>query len=925
MKASKTSYVYNAHPEYIDSLYKSFQEDPASVDHGWRKFFEGFEFAQGTNGKVSASGAISSQQLKEFDVVNLIEAYRTRGHLFTKTNPVRERRKYLPTLEVSNFNLADEDLDTVFQAGVAIGIGPASLRDIIEHLQVTYNESVGAEYMFIRSPDRLGWLQERMESSRNHPNFTPEEKRYILNKLNQAVVFENFLHSKYVGQKRFSLSGGETLIPALDSIIEKGSQLGVTEFVIGMAHRGRLNVLANILGKSYEDIFAEFQGAAFENALFAGDVKYHLGYSNSRTTLSGKQVHLSVVPNPSHLEAVNPVVEGVVRAKIDKRYGGDANKIVPIHIHGDAAIAAQGIVYEVAQMSQLEGYYTGGTIHLVINNQVGFTTNYLDGRSSTYCTDVAKVIQAPVFHVNGDDVEAVVHAIVMAMEYRQKFHSDVFIDILGYRKYGHNEADEPRFTQPKLYEAIAKHNDPRKIYYNELLKAGDIESGISQEMEREFQTQLQYRLEEAKEKDNTSAISAFKADWHGFRKPEDSDFEQSPATGVAEKDLRRIAEKIFVLPKNRKIFRKIQKLYKERQQRFEEGNNLDWAIGEALAYATILDQRFPVRLSGQDCERGTFSHRHAVLLDLDTEEEYIPLNKIHSDQGTFTVYNSLLSEYGVLGFEYGYASAHPKGLTLWEAQFGDFANGAQIIFDQFISCAEAKWKRYNGLVMLLPHGYEGQGPEHSSARIERYLTLCARNNMFIVNCTTPASFFHVLRRQVSVEYRIPLVIFTPKSLLRHPACVSPVQDFTDGRFQEVIDDPQADPQKVKRLLLCSGKIYYDLLERKQEKKHDDVAIIRLEQLYPLPQKQLKAITDRYKKAERFFWVQEEPENMGPWTFIRRKLKFIKTDLISRDESASPATGFHKYHQAEQNEIVDLAFNEKSELRTRVAFHDQDEI
>ena len=764
-----------------------------------------------------------------------------------------------------------------------------------------------------------------MESSRNHPNFTAKEKRYLLNKLNQAVVFENFLHSKYVGQKRFSLSGGETLIPALDAIIEKGSQLGVSEFVIGMAHRGRLNVLANILGKSYEDIFAEFQGAAFESALFAGDVKYHLGYSNNRTTLNGKQVHLSVVPNPSHLEAANPVVEGVVRAKIDKRFGGDVDKIVPILIHGDAAIAAQGIVYEVAQMSQLEGYHTGGTIHLVINNQVGFTTNYLDGRSSTYCTDVAKVIQAPVFHVNGDDVEAVVHAIVMAMEYRQKFHSDVFIDILGYRKYGHNEADEPRFTQPKLYDAIAKHKDPREIYSDHLLKAGDIENGISQEMESEFQDQLQLRLEEAKEKLKTSDISTFKVDWHGFRKPGDDDFEKSPDTSVPAKKLKSIAEKIFVLPENRKIFRKIKKLYKEREDRFQEGKSLDWAIGEALAFASILDEGFPIRLSGQDCERGTFSHRHAVLLDLDTEEEYIPLNTIHSQQGKFTIYNSLLSEYGVLGFEYGYASAHPRGLTLWEAQFGDFANGAQIIFDQFISCAEAKWKRYNGLVMLLPHGYEGQGPEHSSARIERYLTLCAHNNMFVVNCSTPASLFHVLRRQVKVNYRIPMVIFTPKSLLRHPACVSPVKDFTSGGFKEVLDDPAANPKKVKRLLLCSGKIYYDLLERKLENKREDVAIIRLEQLYPLPQKQLQAITDKYTKAERFFWVQEEPENMGAWTFIRRKLKFIKPDLISRNESASPATGFHKYHQAEQAEIIDLAFDENSKHQTRVAFRDQDDI
>ncbi|MCB9087947.1 MAG: 2-oxoglutarate dehydrogenase E1 component [Calditrichae bacterium] len=906
----KLSYLSNAHPEYIESLYQDYRKDPQSVDAGWRKFFEGFEFAQLGNGKPAAAGVAGERQ-KEVQVLNLINAYRTRGHLFTQTNPVRKRRDYKPGLELEQFTLSEADLDTVFHAGSEIGLGPAKLSDIIEHLKTTYCHSIGAEYMFIRIPERVKWLQQKMESSRNIPHFSLEEKRHILDKLNQAVVFENFLHTKYVGQKRFALSGGETIIPGLDAIIQKGSMLGVQEFVIGMAHRGRLNVLANILKKSYQDIFTEFEGAEYEEAVFEADVKYHLGYSSNVMTASGKKVHLSLAANPSHLEAVNPVVEGMVRAKMDKRYDGDAKKIVPILIHGDAAISAQGIVYEVIQMSLLDGYHTGGTIHLVINNQIGFTTNYLDGRSSTYCTDVAKVTHSPIFHVNADDVEAVVYAILLAMEYRQTFHTDVFIDFLGYRKYGHNEADEPRFTQPRLYKAIAKHPDPREIYSNKLVAGGSVAEGLAKEMEKEFQDLLQYRLNEAKSKRSPVSISAFKVDWKNYRRPADEDFRESPETGVAEADLTAIANKIFQIPREIEAFRKIRKVYEDRQSRFQQRTQFDWAMGEALAYGTLLNDGVPIRLSGQDCERGTFSHRHAVVVGEETEEEYIPLNNISKTQEKFKVYNSPLSEYGVLGFEYGYATAQPKGLTIWEAQFGDFANGAQIIIDQFICCSESKWKRYNGLVMFLPHGYEGQGPEHSSARIERFLSLCAQNNMIVANCTTPASLFHLLRRHLTYPFRIPLVLFTPKSLLRHPECVSPIEAFTGGtRFREVIDDDYVKPGKVSRVLFCSGKIYYDLREKQRSGERKDVALVRLEQLHPFPETQLKLVIERYPKAKEYFWVQEEPENMGPWGYLRRKFKLVRTRLIARAESSSPATGISLHHQQEQQAIVDHAFGEE---------------
>jgi 2-oxoglutarate dehydrogenase E1 component len=904
-----TTYLGNADVTAIDQLYQQFLDNPNQLDVSWQKFFEGFDFARTDEFIPNKSGAIADSTdgnalRKEFAVLSLINGYRTRGHLFTNTNPVRERRHYTPTLDLENFGLSAADLETTFHAGTEIGIGDASLKKIVEHLNDTYCRSVGAEYKYIRHPEVIKWLEEKMESSKNAHPFTIDDKRHMLQKLNEAVAFENFLHTKFVGQKRFSLEGAETTIPALDAVIEWGADMGIKEFVIGMAHRGRLNVLANILKKSYEDIFNEFEGKEFEIS-FDGDVKYHLGYSTDVVTSNGKNVHLSLTPNPSHLEAVDPLVQGIVRAKIDTQNGSE-DEIASILIHGDAAVAAQGIVYEVVQMSLLDGYRTGGTIHLVINNQIGFTTNYIDARSSTYCTDVAKVTLSPVFHVNGDDVEAVVYTIKLAMEYRQKFHRDVFIDILCYRKYGHNEGDEPRFTQPLLYKAIAAHANPREIYNEKLLSQGAIEANLAKEMEASFRTMLQQDLDEAKKREKTKVTTQPEGAWKNLRFAEDKDFDASIDTSVDKKTFLKIGNSIAKLPTDKKFFNKISKLFNDREAMLTGNGKLDWAMGELMAYGTLLEQGFPVRVSGQDVERGTFSHRHAVVRVEESEEKYTPLNNISKEQSKFYIYNSLLSEYGVLGFDYGYAFTAPNSLVVWEAQFGDFANGAQIIIDQYLSSAEDKWRRMNGLVMLLPHGYEGQGAEHSSARLERFLALCAEYNMQVANCTTPANFFHLLRRQIIRDFRKPLVVFTPKSLLRHPKCVSEIVDFTTGGFKEVIDD-NSKAADVKKLVFCSGKIYYDLLEKKETDKRNDVALVRLEQLYPFPKKQVDAILKKYNKAASIIWTQEEPENMGAYNYLLRIWKGVTFTNISREESASPATGSHKAHDKEQKALIEKVF------------------
>lgn len=897
------SYLGNSDVNAIEGLFIQYQNDANSVDKTWQDFFKGFEFARTS---FDSDGATIPENVsKEFKVISLINGYRQRGHLFTRTNPVRQRRSYEPNLDLANFGLSDKDLETVFHAGTEIGIGDAKLKDIIDHLRQTYCQSIGVEYLYVREPKVIKWLQERMEKNRNTPTYSKEEKIDILRKLTKAVVFENYLHTKFVGQKRFSLEGAEAVIPAMNSLMERGADMGVIDYVIGMPHRGRLNVLTNIMKKSYMDVFTEFEGRPSEDALFDGDVKYHMGFSSDQISDNGISVHMSLTPNPSHLETVAPVAEGIIRAKIDGRHKGDYSKACSVMLHGDAAVAGQGIVYEVLQMSQLDGYKTGGTIHYVVNNQVGFTTNFTDARSSTYCTDIAKVVLCPVFHVNGDDVEALSFVSELAMEFRQTFHRDVFIDILCYRKHGHNEGDEPRFTQPLLYKAIAAHPNPKEIYVAKLVAENSEFAAAAKEIEQSFKKELDDNLELAKKAVSVKITSYLEGNWTGVKMSDSDDFDESPNTAISEKLFLEIANQITELPKDKKFFNKIQKVFDDRKNMISN-DSYDWAMGELLAYASLLKEGFPVRFSGQDVERGTFSHRHAVIKVEDSEEKYTPLNNINST-AKLSIYNSLLSEYGVLGFEYGYAFAAPNTLTIWEAQFGDFFNGAQIIIDQYLTSAEYKWRRMNGLVMLLPHGYEGQGPEHSSARIERFLQACAENNMQLVNATTPAQQFHVLRRQLERDFRKPLICFTPKKLLRYPSCVSKLKDFTESKFIEVLDDT-ADVKKVKRIAFCSGKVYYDLIERREKEQCDDIAFIRLEQLYPFPTKQVNAILKKYKNAKDYLFVQEEPENMGPWRFIDKNLRSLNLKYIGREEAASPATGFAKRHASENEEIMVSIFS-----------------
>lgn len=896
----KFSFLGALHTGMIEEMYQNYLQDPKSISEEWSSFFQGFDFAK----EVYSEEDIPQIFQKEFKVINLIDAYRKSGHLFTQTNPVRERRQYSPTLDYKNFGLEDSDLEVEFQAGEQVGIGASKLSDIINHLDQVYCQSIGVEYMYVRDPKEIDWIKNRLHKNSNTPKFEAEQKKHILNKLNQAVAFENFLHKKFVGQKRFSLEGAESLIPALDALVEYSSDLGVEEFVMGMSHRGRLNVLANIFNKTYKEIFSEFEGKLYEDDNISGDVKYHLGFTSMQKCSNGNNIKLNLTPNPSHLEAVDPVVEGITRAKLDSKYGGDVKKILPILLHGDAALAGQGVVYEVIQMAQLDGYQTGGTIHIAVNNQVGFTTNYLDARSSTYCTDVAKVTLSPVLHVNGDDVEAVVHALQLAVEYRQKYQKDVFIDLLCYRKYGHNEGDEPRFTQPKLYEAISKHKNPREIYKEKLMNEGVVETGIAKELEKDFQDLLQDRFDEAKEIKKAKITRFLKQEWSEVKRNFIPEFKGSNATNIGQDKLKELAKYLYDIPEADKLFKKTRKLLSDRKKMVEVSDKLDWAMGELLAYASLLDEGHDIRLSGQDVERGTFSHRHAILKVEQSEEEVCPLNSI-STTANFEAYNSLLSEYGVLGFDYGYSITRPNTLTIWEAQFGDFSNGAQIMLDQFISCAEDKWKVMSGLVMLLPHGYEGQGAEHSSARLERYLQMCAKYNMQIVNCTTPANFYHAMRRQLKREYRKPLVVFTPKSLLRHPKCVSSITDLADGKFEGIIDDT-VNPKSVDRLVLCSGKIYYELLDRREKEAVEDVALVRVEQLFPLDKQSIIELVEKYN-AKELVWAQEEPENMGAWTFILSELRTLGIDVIAREASAATATGSSKTSAAEQNELINKVF------------------
>ncbi|MBL7944695.1 MAG: 2-oxoglutarate dehydrogenase E1 component [Flavobacteriales bacterium] len=913
----KYSYLSNVDSAWLDDLYQQYQQDPASVETGWARFFEGFEFAKSVQGEgdstlTATKGAPSpggnERFEKEFKVIDLINAYRQRGHLFTKTNPVRDRRKYAPPLDLETYGLANSDLDTVFSAGNEVGIGPAKLRDIVALLEQTYCESIGAEFKFIRNPEKVRWLQQRMESTRNVPVFTIEQKKEILEKLNEAVVFERFLGKKFIGAKRFSIEGAEALIPALDTVIEHGAELGITEYVIGMAHRGRLNVLANTLRKSYDQIFSEFEGKDYEDQLVEGDVKYHMGYSSMLKTNSGKDVRLTLAPNPSHLETVGPIMQGISRAIIEHDDDFAKGITAPILIHGDAAVAGQGVVYEVVQMAGLKAYEVGGTIHIVVNNQVGFTTNYIDARTSTYCTDVAKVTQCPVFHVNGDDAEAVAYTMKLAMDYRQKYGTDIWVDILCYRKHGHNEGDEPKFTQPLLYKKIAKHPDPRAIYTQKLIDSGvEGAEDLARQMEESFTQMLDDRLSEAKQVRVGRITNFMEERWKGFKRAEPKDFLKSPATGVKKEVLQLIGEKLSSLhPDGKQFFSKLEKILGDRKRMMETGQ-LDWSMGELLAYGSLLVEGHPVRFTGQDVERGTFSHRHAVVKVEDSEEEFIHLKHIQEGQALLQIYNSLLSEYAVLGFEYGYALARPNALTIWEAQFGDFVNGAQIVLDQYLCCAEEKWGTQNGVVLLLPHGYEGQGAEHSSARMERFLQSCADLNMVVANCTTPANFFHVLRRQLAWDFRKPLVVFTPKSLLRHPRCVSALEEFTTGGFQELIDDATADPKAVRTVIFTQGKVHYDLAEHREKNGITDTALVRLEQIHPLPVEQMRAVYEKYAKAERYIWVQEEPLNMGAWQYIAMNATDVKWEVIARPASGAPATGSSKRSANQQIAIIEQAF------------------
>ena len=926
------SYIANADVAALDAIYQQYKQDPTSVDESWQNFFKGFEFHQAYSGNGQSTGtnaaaakpagittASAEHTRKEMEVVHLIRGYRSRGHLLSKINPIGPRKDRKPMLDLADFNLSEADLDTVFEAGIELFGEAATLRKIVDALKKVYLGKIGFEYLYIRDRQAKNWLRKKIEQE--YLNFEPsrEQKLRIFEKLNEAVNFENFLHTKFLGKKRFSLEGGESTIPALDIVINRGAELGVEEVVIGMAHRGRLNILTNILQKPYEQVFNEFEENVQLDAYTDGDVKYHMGYSSQVETPEGKRVSLKLMANPSHLEAVNPIVTGYARARADAHYEKAAvkpndrddiyDKILPIIIHGDAAIAGQGIVYEVTQMSNLPGYYTGGTLHFVINNQVGFTTDFEDARSSIYCTDIAKIIDAPIFHVNGDDPEAVVYTMKLATEFRQEFNRDVFVNMICYRKYGHNESDEPRMTQPTMYKVIDTHPNTREIYLQELMERGEADAKFSEELKKEFEGELQDLLAKVKQKQLPYQKPKLEEDWEKLRRSVPEDFEQSPVTGIPTATLEKIGKALSTVPNGFKPLKQIEKVLEERRAIFALEKPFNWSVGELMAYGAILDEGRIVRITGQDVQRGTFTHRHAVLHDADTNQLYTNLAHIDENQGKFEIYNSLLSEYGVMGFEYGYSMANPNALVIWEAQFGDFSNGAQILIDQFIAASESKWNSMNGLVLLLPHGYEGQGPEHSNARPERYLQLAAEYNMYVCTCTTPSNIFHMLRRQVALPFRKPCIHMSPKSMLRHPLAVSKIEEFGEGtRFQETIGDDFADPKKVKRVLLCSGKVYYDLFDKQQKDKRTDIAIIRVEQLHPFPAKQIEAHLAKYKKPE-VIWVQEEPENMGYWSFVLREFPQIGMgNVIARKSSASPATGYTKIHAREQSEIVEKAFN-----------------
>ncbi len=918
---------YGMNAGFVAELEERFRADPASIDRAWADRFRddppgaapelpardpGTPAAPGT----AASPAVSSSDaLDAVRVERLIHAHRARGHRIARSDPLGGNPSWFPELDPAQLGFDEADWERSFPALDLPGPPRQTLREIVDRLRATYCGSIGVEYTHVQDPGRKAWLRERMEADANQPHPGPELQRRTLEKLSQAGLFERFLHTKFLGQKRFSLEGAESLIALLDAVVESAPAFGIQEIVFGTAHRGRLNILSNVLGKSYEAIFGEFEDVPEQDAPYgSGDVKYHKGFSSDRRVATGELVHLTLTSNPSHLEAVDPVVAGRTKAKQVQAGDEEGTCVVPVVLHGDAAFAGQGIVAETLNLSQLRGYSTGGTFHVIVNNQIGFTTTPVEARSTLYCSDVAKMIQVPVFHVNGDDVDAVVHTALLAMAYRARFGDDVVIDLFCYRRHGHNEGDEPSYTQPRLYAKIGKRASVRSIYADQLVESAVLSREEADEIERRHGEELAQALEliHAGPPEPSEPYEPL-GPWTGYsrRRPD----EELSNTGVPVDRLSEIASRLGSVPPGFDLHRKLRPFVERRRKSIAEDLPIDWAFGEALAFGSLLLEGTPIRLSGQDSSRGTFSQRHAVLVDQTSGEEYASLDHLSRTQARFEVYDSLLSEAAVLGFEYGYSLSDPSTLTLWEAQFGDFVNGAQVIIDQFITSAHVKWGRMSGLVMLLPHGFEGQGPEHSSARVERFLQICSEDGLQVVNCTNPAQYFHVLRRQMRRVYRAPLVILTPKSLLRSPRATSRVEHFTEGRFETVLDDPllRSDPRSVERVLLCSGKIYYEIVERREALGANGVAVVRVEQLYPWAGERLQRVLHAYDRADSVIWVQEEPSNMGAWSFVRERLQDLiapsqKLGYAGRPRAASPATGSRRLHLEEQERLLATAFH-----------------
>ncbi len=895
--------TFNA--DFIDAQYERWKANPKAVSPDWRFFFQGFELA-GVQYREAAPVCDEEQALRQSSVQALISRYRNIGHLLACLDPLTSCPTDHPLLNLAAFNLTVKDLDTLFYAQSVSKSNSASLRDIIDILKETYSRSIGVEFMHLQDPDERRWLQDRMEPVRNRPDLNPEDKLRILGKLYESALFEQFLHKTYLGQTRFSLEGAEAIIPMLDLLVSLAGRQDCREIILGMAHRGRLNVQTNILNKSYQEIFSEFESCHDPDNIFgSGDVKYHNGYLADIKTYEGHSLRIFLVNNPSHLESVNPVVQGFARARQDMLGGDKKSRVLPLLIHGDAAFAGQGVVTETLNMSQIAGYKTGGTIHLIINNQIGYTTLPENARSTRYATDVAKMLMVPIFHVHGENPEAAVHVARLAAEYRKAYNKDVVIDLICYRRYGHNEGDEPYFTQPLMYERIKERPPLYKIYSAKLIKEGLITPKDLAGMEDKINSRLNRTYQEVHESVCIFPDSRFYENWTNFHGRYSH---EALKTGVPEEKLVSFARKLNTVADGFSLNHKLKRLLKKRLDCVEKGENIDWSNAEALCFASLLAEGIPIRLSGQDSGRGTFSQRHSVLIDTQSGKEYLPLNSVAKNQGYFSVYDSMLSEAGILGFEYGYSLAQPKGLVIWEAQFGDFANNAQSVIDLYIASGETKWQRLSGLVLLLPHGWEGLGPEHSSARLERFLQLCAGDNIQVCNLTTPAQYFHLIRRQVISGFRKPLVVMAPKSLLRHPLAVSDLGHMASGSFQQVLDDPDT-LKNSNRVLFCSGKIFYELLQKRREVKKNDTAVLRLEQLYPFPESSLKNVIKKYRKARQYFWVQEEPENMGAWFFVRHRLEKLTgkpVGYIGRKASASPATGFPNVYRKEQNAVIQEA-------------------